>query len=136
MKSTYRIGPTTLGILLAVGLMALSTFAASAGSPVDTPVPPMPPTNDTLTCNVHHVPLIDEQVRITYGLPAFNEQGRAALQVQDSLFPHAIPYVLGGCIIEKDSPKMRLVHYCPVCRVARNAWMNGYEAAQHHDEDR
>jgi|GEM_PF-1895991 len=136
MNRTDRIGRTRYGIALAIGLLMLSTFIASATAVPDVPHSPAPPQHDSLKCEIHHVGLVEENMHIAYGLPAFNEQAMAAMRVQDSLFPHAVPYLLGGCVIDENSPKSRIIHYCPICRVARDAWLKGYEAGAHPEEDR
>ena len=70
-------------------------------------------------CKVHDVELLKGTAPIRYGLPPAPPVGY--LEAQDKLFPNAVSFVLGGCIL--DDANEQTVSYCPLCREAERAWI-------------
>jgi len=69
-------------------------------------------------CEVHHLPLREAVVAISYGEPVL---GRRYAQAKAKLFPHANTEHLGGC--EPLRPQKARVLYCPKCREAFKEWL-------------
>ncbi len=68
-------------------------------------------------CQIHDYWLEPAKVRVSYGLPNFDDE---YLEAKRSLFPHAHSYVLGGCTLGEERYIERMV--CHKCRVAEKEW--------------
>lgn len=75
-------------------------------------------------CAVHKVDLKPGEARILYGLVRMTRDQQEA---RTRLFPNAQTVALGGCVITKDSPKVRSVMFCPRCRNAEREWKRRQE---------
>jgi hypothetical protein len=76
---------------------------------------------DREVCEVHQIKMERKKVPILYGL--FRESpGEPAAQVNHELFPHRHDVVLGGCVVERDSPKTDRIYVCRQCRDAYARW--------------
>ncbi|CAN5401378.1 hypothetical protein BH10PLA2_BH10PLA2_04650 [soil metagenome] len=72
-------------------------------------------------CEVHHIPLLIDKVRINYGKQAFNSREEAD---RAKHFPNAKSSVSGGgCVITETSKLTARVSYCPECRKAETNWL-------------
>jgi hypothetical protein len=40
-------------------------------------------------------------------------------------FPNTWHYVSGGCVIYSDSPKYKIIRFCPECRRLETEWREG-----------
>ena len=69
-------------------------------------------------CELHDTPLEHRQIPISYGMPSYDP----AWAVQKDLFPNARSYVLGGCVIDFDSPKFEKAWVCDACIEAEKRW--------------
>lgn len=70
----------------------------------------------TSTCPVHHVPLKEDRVEISYGLMDGSLISPDRIEWQEKYFPYANSVVYGGCVIESYSPQYAEVLYCWKCR--------------------
>jgi hypothetical protein len=77
---------------------------------------------ESRTCPLHDHPLAEDAVPIAYGLIRSDPD---ELRARQDLYPFANVSVAGGCVISPGSPKQALVRYCPDCREARTAWLEG-----------
>lgn len=71
-------------------------------------------------CEVHGTPLERRELPISYGYPAYDP----ASEVKRDLFPNAKSFLLGGCVIEFDSPKVAETWVCNECIKAEEEWRN------------
>ena len=71
-----------------------------------------------LICTLHGTSLRPDVVRVRYGMPAIGDRHWLA---ERHLFPHARPWVAGGC--EVDAASHAWVRFCPDCRTSRAAWL-------------
>ena len=69
-------------------------------------------------CKVHGTKLKRRMVPIHYGMPEYDK----AWAVQEKLFPNAKPYLLGGCVIDFDSPSRQNAMVCMECQEAEALW--------------
>lgn len=76
-------------------------------------------------CEVHHVALGSDTVPISYGMPMPSELER--LQASFTQFPNAKTQVLGGCVIEDNSPQTATVSFCPQCREEQAKWLEAHK---------
>jgi TonB family protein len=74
-------------------------------------------------CEIHHMPLVEDTIRITYGLIDITEFAPGYFEASDSIFPNANTEVFGGCVITEESPEYARVMYCPQCRIAEEMWL-------------
>ncbi|GEM_PF-5496350 len=80
-------------------------------------------------CEVHHVPLQKDHVRISHGLVLMSRAHYEALKVQ---FPNANTSARGSCVsspITRFFHRKRTVYFCPLCRDAETHWRE-----EHADE--
>lgn len=73
---------------------------------------------DNEICEVHNIRLVPMKVRISYGMPAFDE----SFTVADKLFPNAYRYVIGGCLVDESFPRLSEEMVCRECRKAETIW--------------
>jgi hypothetical protein len=95
-------------LLLLVALVL--AYALTSGESLDA-------TEPGGMCELHGRPLVEDVLRIEYGLIKPSAEWREARQEQ---FPHARSRYLGGCV-EKPVTRAR-VSYCPECRRAEANW--------------
>ena len=93
------------------------------------------------TCPLHRVPMEVGLVPLSYGLPHFYSpddpadfaelrNARLAWRARERLFPRANVSALGGCTVG-DETKAE-VHYCGLCRRAREAWLGLYRGFEQY----
>lgn len=101
-------------------LILLLPLLAACSSSMEATHHPLQEAVKAGICHVHHVPLVQETVPITYGLP-----GPADTEPEAKLtkFPFASRIALGGCVISPDAPKTSTVWLCPSCLESRQTWM-------------
>jgi len=69
-------------------------------------------------CEVHKIKLVELNVPISYGEPAFDE----SFAVVAKLFPNSYKRVLGGCVVDESFPRFSQKMICRQCRQAEAAW--------------
>ena len=72
---------------------------------------------DASICQVHHVPMKRQTVKISYGLPAFNSPYWKA---SGESFPNTA-YISGGCCVDEDRQYGR-TWVCPICAKNEIDW--------------
>ena len=77
-------------------------------------------------CPVHQQLLLEDTIRIAYGIPPYD---RALIDAQLTQFPHARSKTNGPCVVFPDSPRRAVVLYCPTCRQAEEMWREQHETA-------
>ena len=71
-------------------------------------------------CEIQNIELVSGEVEIRYGLIRFSKE---YMDVSDSLFPNAFEFKMGGCFVDPNNPKTRIVEYCNECRKAEKDWL-------------
>lgn len=70
-------------------------------------------------CELHKIALQLGTASILYG----KRNEVVDFATSKRAFPHARSYVLGGCVLSKNSPFLRAVKFCPQCRAAEKRWL-------------
>jgi hypothetical protein len=88
----------------------------------------------TPTCKIHNKPLFLDTVPIVYGLIRFTPIQKEEFRVKDSIFPNAQDFVIGGCIVDENNPKMKVVYKCPTCILEKAKWVENQKALLQNDK--
>ena len=78
-------------------------------------------------CELHHTPMVRTTIPIEYGFPHFSARDLARGSASTNTFPHADAYILGGCVVDEDSPYRALIYTCPQCLKTAHAWDSNYD---------
>ena len=80
--------------------------------------------NRSSICEIHNCEMSKARVPIHYGTPDFwSEKWKAEQEALRVSFPHARPWVLGGCVSSPWYPKRATVFLCGQCQTAEAEWM-------------
>jgi len=71
-------------------------------------------------CNVHKCKMIKKNIPILYGMPLPPPVGY--LENKEIFFPNCDDEIIGGCVIENNSPKYLKKYYCKQCNRDRDKW--------------
>jgi hypothetical protein len=73
---------------------------------------------ELVECPVHHQPLKQDVVPVSYGKLAIDTD---YLDAEELRFPNARTWYEAGCVV--DEPILARVKYCDVCRSKRREWL-------------
>jgi hypothetical protein len=78
------------------------------------------------TCPFHKIEMKKDIVPVVYGLIFRNPEDYSDqyIRARKELFPNSNREYYGGCVLDRNSTKMKEVMYCPRCREAEEQWGN------------
>ena len=74
-------------------------------------------------CGLHNVGLKLGTREIRRGLPPAPPEG--FFEAEETLFPNAKSFEIGGCLVSPDDVNEKRVYFCPECRKAELDWHAG-----------